>query len=86
MFGWLRRFRRKKTIANVRVGRPDVTPWKPSHVRGIREGNAEGHLKREKGIQPYGDLEARGTAARSTGINPKARNPILPAMPNLSPS
>jgi hypothetical protein len=29
--------------------------------------------------------DGRSTAERSTGINPKAHDPILPAMPNLSP-
>ena len=75
MFGWLKRLRRKKTIANVRVGKPDVTPWKPSHVRGIREGNGEGHLKREKGIQPYGDFEARGSAGATTGTGSVSLRP-----------
>ncbi len=73
-------------IANVRVGKPDVTMAKPSHVKGVRQGNERGSLEKEKGIEPKGPFEARGTARRSTGINDEARNPIDPRMPNLSPA
>lgn len=73
-----------KTVHNVRVGKPDVKPSAPSHVRGVFEGNAKGHLKREKGIIPEGE-GARGTARRSTGINPDKKDVIDPRMPRLSP-
>jgi hypothetical protein len=74
-----------RIIANVRVGRPDVLPDKSTHVRGVRQGNSRGNNRRAKGFRTSG-ITAVGTAARSTGINPKDREPIDPRMPNLSPS
>ena len=65
----------------IRVGKPDVSPDKPAHVAGIRQGNSSGNYRKSKGHLPDG----RSTAARSTGIRPKAHEPILPGMPNLSP-
>jgi hypothetical protein len=75
-------------IANVRVGKPDVDPGKPSHVKGVRQGNSRGHTRRQKGFKTTGPKgqEVTGRASRSTGINPKDREPIDPRMPNLSPS
>jgi hypothetical protein len=80
--------RKAKIFANLRVGQAQVHPSRPSHVRGVREGNRRGNLKRERGIEqdPDDPRFAYGTAERSTGINPHARNPIDPRMPNLSPS
>jgi hypothetical protein len=66
----------------IKIGKPDVTPDAPSHVPGIREGNARGAYEHQPGHLPDG----RSTAARSTGIDPKAREPIDPRMPNLSPA
>ena len=66
---------------SIRVGKPDVTPDKPSHTRGVHEGNSTGNYERSKGHLKDG----RSTAARSTGIRPKPHEPILPGMPNLSP-
>ncbi|MGA2924914.1 MAG: hypothetical protein ABSG43_02780 [Solirubrobacteraceae bacterium] len=63
-------------------GKADVTPDLPAHVPGIREGNATGSYEKMPGHNPDGT----STAARSTGINPKAREPIDPSMPNLSPA
>jgi hypothetical protein len=74
-----------KTIANVRVGKPDVKATLPSHVRGVRQGNDGEGSDKQQGIVLEGD-HARGTARRSTGINSKAHEPIDPRMPNLSPS
>ena len=65
----------------IRVGNPDVTPDKPSHTKGVLEGNSVGNYEKQKGHLPDG----RSTAERSTGIRPKAHNPILPGMPNISP-
>jgi hypothetical protein len=65
----------------IRVGKPDVSQDKPAHVKGIRQGNSSGNYDKSKGHLPDG----RSTAARSTGIRPKAHEPILPGMPNLSP-
>ncbi len=73
------------TIANVRVGTPDTSPAKPSHTRGVREGNDHGGMRREAGMKNEG-LHGRGNARRSTGISPWRHGPIDPRMPNLSPS
>ena len=57
---------------------PDLT----AHRAGVRQGNSRGNYEAQPGHQPDG----RSTAERSTGINPKAENPIDPRMPNLSPA
>jgi hypothetical protein len=69
-------------MSKLRIGKPDVAPDAPSHVPGIKQGNARGNYERQPGHLPDG----RSTAARSTGINPKLRDPIDPSMPNLSPA
>ncbi len=66
----------------MRLGKPDVRPDAPSHVRGIRQGNASGNYDSQAGHKPDG----RSTAERSTGINADDREPIDPSMPNLSPA
>ncbi|MGI5204266.1 hypothetical protein ACQEU6_22120 [Spirillospora sp. CA-108201] len=66
----------------IRVGKPDVTPDKPAHTKGVREGNATGNYDKQVGHLPDGT----STAARSTGINPDGHGPILDSMPNLSPA
>src|SRR5579872_3626550 len=63
------RRQRMKQITGLRVGKPDVTPDKPSHTPGVREGNALGNLEREPGYYSAGNI-LKGTARRSTGINP----------------
>ena len=50
-------------------------------VKGAAEGNARGNYEKMKGHHKDGT----SNAARSTGINPKDREPIDPSMPNLSP-
>jgi len=55
---------------------------KPTHTTGVKQGNATGSYERMAGHKPDG----RSTAARSTGINAAAREPIDPRMPNLSPA
>jgi hypothetical protein len=65
----------------IRVGKPDVKPDLPSHTPGIMSGNSEGNYEKQAGHLPDG----RSTAERSTGVNPDARNPIDPRMPNISP-
>lgn len=65
----------------LKVGKPDVKPDAPAHTKGVKEGN-EGPYESQPGHLPDG----RATAERSTGINPSARNPIDPRMPNLSPA
>ncbi|HVX94906.1 MAG TPA: hypothetical protein VHK47_08350 [Polyangia bacterium] len=81
---------RKKTISNVRIGQAEAHPTAPSHTRFVKQGNAQGSFAKEEGItpappgaQPDG---ARGSARRSTSINPGAREPIDPRMPRLSPA
>jgi len=66
----------------IRTGCPKVKPTALTHVCGVRSGNRPENYARERGHEPDG----RSTASRSTGINPEARNPILPEMPNLSPA
>jgi hypothetical protein len=70
-----------KRVNNITIGKPDVTPSKPSHTSGIREGNKPGSYTKQSGHFADGT----SSAARSTGINAEHRNPILPSMPNLSP-
>ena len=56
-------------------------PDAPSHVKGIKSGNATGNYSSMSGHKPDGT----STAERSTGINPGGAEPIDPRMPNLSP-
>jgi hypothetical protein len=67
---------------NLKLGRPDVSPDAPAHTTGVKQGNARGNYEKQPGHLPDG----RSTAERSTGINPKSREPIDPRMPNLSPA
>ncbi len=80
--------RKTRIFANLRVGKAQESPSRPSHVRGVREGNRRGNIDKEAGIHTdeKDPRFAKGTAQRSTGINAHARNPIDPRMPNLSPS
>ncbi len=72
----------EKIIANVRVGKPDLRPDAPAHIAGVGQGNSP--HDDQPGIHKT-ELQATGTARRSTGINPEKRNPISADMPNLSP-
>ena len=65
----------------LKVGHADVAPDTAAHTHGVKEGNATGNYTRQLGHRPDG----RSTAKRSTGINPRAHDPILATMPNLSP-
>ncbi|MEV5327264.1 hypothetical protein ACFMQL_13020 [Nonomuraea fastidiosa] len=69
-------------MARIRVGEPDVQPDTPSHVKGVRQGNATGNYRRQRGHRKDGTADAR----RSTGVRPRKENPIVSGMPNLSPS
>ncbi len=62
------------------AGRPK--PDAPAHTPGIKQGNSRGNYERMAGHNPDGT----STAQRSTGVNPQAREPIDPRMPNLSPA
>jgi hypothetical protein len=68
-------------MSNIRVGKPDVNPDAPSHVKRVQQGNAKGAYEKQSGHHADGSADAR----RSTGISPKKHNPILKIMPNLPP-
>jgi hypothetical protein len=68
-------------MAKMSIGKAEVKPDAPAHTPGVKQGNAKGNYERQAGHLPDG----RSTAERSTGVNAKARNPIDPRMPNLSP-
>ena len=70
------------TVDNLQVGKPDTTPSKPAHTPGVRQGNQPGNYAK----QPGHFVDGRATARRSTGINPRTREPIDPRSPNLSPA
>jgi len=80
--------RRSKTkvIANIVVGKPDVSPEAPSHVKGVFQGNRAHKLQRHKGIEEESETRAEGSARRSTGIRPKEHDVIDPRMPKISPA
>lgn len=67
-------------MGQIRVGKPDVKPDDPSHVKGVEQGNAPGS-KRQPGHHGDGTADAR----RSTGVNPRKHDAILSLMPNLPP-
>jgi len=68
-------------MAEIRVGKPDVRPDTPCHVRGVHQGNAKHAYEKQIGHHPDGTADAR----RSTGVNPRKHDAILPVMPNLPP-
>ncbi len=68
-------------MAKMRLGKAQASTDKPAHTAGVNQGNAKGNYERQAGHLPDG----RRTAAASTGINAKGREPIDPRMPNLSP-
>lgn len=76
---------RKKIFHNLRVGRPQGSPTRSSHIPGIHMGNAPGRYPRTAGMRRTKSGELVVTARRSTGINSKNRNPIDPSSPVLSP-
>jgi hypothetical protein len=68
---------------NIVVGPADTHPSKPAHQAGVYEGNARGRM--------FGDGRAgkdgrKDGVGRSTGINARDRQPILPSMPRLTPA
>lgn len=68
-------------MAEIRVGKPDVRPDTPSHVKGVQQGNATGAYEKQAGHHADGTADAR----RSTGVSPRKHDPILGIMPNLPP-
>lgn len=63
-------------------GAPHTGLDRPTHLKGIAQGNSRGSYESMAGHLPDGT----STAARSTGIRAGAREPIDPSMPNLSPA
>jgi hypothetical protein len=77
-------------MGDIRVGKPDTKPDAPSHVRGVRQGNESGGVRKDPGLHLTGERgagkpSAKSTARKSTSINAEKRNPIDPSMPNLPP-
>jgi hypothetical protein len=70
------------TMAKVATGAKHTGIDKPTHVKGIKQGNSSGNYEKQGGHNPDGT----STAVRSTGIGPAASEPIDPSMPNLSPA
>jgi hypothetical protein len=73
------------TIANVQVGPASTHNAAPAHTAGVRFGNRVRPVERVRGLREENRLFAVATAERSTGINPRRRNPIDPDSPNLPP-
>jgi hypothetical protein len=69
-------------MPKIKLGNAAAATDLPAHTPGIQQGNAKGSYERMVGHYPDGT----SSAARSTGINPKAHEPIDPSMPNLSPA
>ena len=46
-------------MPNLNLGKADVSPDMPSHVRGIHEGNANGNYEKMEGHKPDGTSNAR---------------------------
>lgn len=67
-------------MADVKTGAQHTGIDRPTHVKGIQEGNALGKYDQMAGHNPDGT----STAARSTGVT--GTEPIDPSMPNLSPA
>lgn len=74
----------REILSNIALGKPQTRIDKSAHVPGVREGNHRGFRRHERGIHPKED-RATATASRSTGINPFARNSIVPGAPRLTP-
>jgi hypothetical protein len=68
------------TMPRLKVGKTPPIDL-PSHVKGIKQGNSRGNYERQVGWTPGGEAKAES----ATGINPDARAPIDPRMPNLPP-
>ncbi len=66
----------------IKTGAPHTGADKPTHVKGIKQGNSKGNYESMAGHLPDGT----STEARSTGIRAGAHEPIDPSMPNLSPA
>ena len=59
-----------KVVNNIRIGKPDVDRAAPSHVAGVREGNASGGIERNPGFYTDADSgKTRTTMARAISPN-----------------
>jgi hypothetical protein len=67
-------------MADSTTGAPHTGIDVPTHIKGIKAGNALGNYDAMEGHRPDGT----STAARSTGV--AKTEPIDPSMPNLSPA
>jgi hypothetical protein len=67
-------------MANVKTGAQHTGIDKPTHVKGIAQGNALGNYAKMAAHRADGT----STAGRSTGV--ASTEPIDPSMPNLSPA
>jgi hypothetical protein len=68
------------SMAGMSTGSEHTGIGRPTHVKGINEGNALGKYEQMAGHKPDGT----STAVRSTGVT--GTEPIDPSMPNLSPA
>lgn len=68
-------------MAKIKIGKADVKHDAPTHVEGVKQGNAIGNYERQGGH----NADHTSTAERSTGISPDKHGPIDPRMPNISP-
>lgn len=68
-------------MADIPTGKKDTSMDKPGHTKGTSRVSL-GDYESQPGHNPDGT----STAQRSTGVNPKAQEPIDPRMPNLSPA
>ncbi len=68
----------------ITIGKRDVDPTLPSHVRGVHQGNWPLKARRRR-RQRGEDPSISGAPRRSTGISPKIHGPIDPRMPHLTP-
>lgn len=75
---------RRRNVAGVVVGRRDARPDDPAHTPGVSQGNWPGRHRRQRGLHPRA-VGTTATASRSTGINPLARNSLVPGAPRLTP-
>jgi hypothetical protein len=82
----MKRSKKTKVVANVVVGKPDVEPDAPSHVRGVFQGNRAHPTERSTGIKDISPVRGEGSARRSTGIRAKDHEVIDPRMPKISPA
>lgn len=69
-------------MAKLKLGKRAKQTDAPTHVKGVKQGNSTGNYDKQAGHHSDG----RSSAARSTGINSSAREPIDPRMPNLPPA